>query len=78
MASEEKIAIARESRMMSNTAIIPGVLLRSGKAKDELEANNMTKELGKVLQKHYDEGWDPVLPLASVVGQKTVQTTHVI
>lgn len=30
----EKIAVAKESRMIANTVIVPGVLLKSGKAKD--------------------------------------------
>lgn len=38
----------------------------------------MAVELGKVLQRHYDEGWDPVLPLVSVVGKKEGDVDHVM
>lgn len=68
--SKEKIAAAKELRMMANTAIVPGALLKAGKAENKAEAKEMTVELGKVLQWHYDQGWDPLLPLVSVVGQK--------
>jgi hypothetical protein len=68
--SAEKIAVARELRMMANTAIVPGALLSVGKAKDQREAKEMTEKLGNVLEKHFDEGWDPVVPLVTVVGRK--------
>lgn len=45
----EKIAVAKESRMIANTVIVPGVLLKSGKAKDEGDGSRVGEGFAEAL-----------------------------
>lgn len=67
--AKDKIVAAKEAKLMAHAAIVPGALLRSGKASNEAQAREMTEQLREILERHYDEGWDPVLPLSTIVGQ---------
>jgi hypothetical protein len=74
---KEKIVVAKELRMTANTAIVPRALLAAGKAKDEAEAMKMAVELGEILQKYYDEGWDPCAASGERSGTESVVIHHV-
>lgn len=67
--TEEKIAAAKALRL-EMAAVMPRVFLEVGLAKTEEEAKEMTGRNVMTLQKHFDQGLYPILPLERVIGQK--------
>jgi len=66
--SEEKIAVARELRMQSHkTPLLRNAILVTGVSEEEVV--NFVEEYTRILQRGFDDGWAPLTPLVSVIGQ---------
>ena len=65
--TKDKIAAAQAFRLQIAVAM-PSLFLRLGH--DEVEATKLAERNIKILERYFADGWYPVIPAVSVVGQK--------
>lgn len=67
--TKDRIAASRAIRL-EFAAAMPPVFLRLGQASDMIEAKRLADRNIKILESYFAQGWYPIIPLVSVVGQK--------